>query len=636
MLHPAEMTKVRMIVPKTQIEKVIQKLHDLQVLHFIQHKKNEELEIAIPLLQAERISHILVKIRALKSMLETDTAITPKKSSQKIQVNLENIEVHTEKIEERLKQYDMQLKETTEKLHSTQNILNQLDILHALYLDLDSYKTCKSLISFIGFINNKNDIRKKLFSITPKYKLHVSTYAQKKLIVIFVEREKQSAVENLLRDYAFQPVEIQQACACSGTILENIGEFHKKIHSLETQKLALNKEREQFKQQEAQFINDAEAYLSIEAEKYFAPLNFGTTKDAYVIQGWMPLENANVVQQELEEIVHNKVFIEKKEIEKKDSVPIILKNPKLMKPFEFFIRLYTLPSYKELDPTTLMFFTFPLFFGLMLGDAGYGLITLILFLWLKKKMPAAKDFMNSLILCSLVTIVFGFLFGEYLGFEHIGEFDFPRVVGRLHGHTHVLGYEIPTVLVIGAIVGFVHINLAFFIGFLNELHHHGFKHAFLAKCSWYVLQVGIALMALSGLHMTTLPLWVGGIVLIAAVVMIYCGENIQGLVELPAIFSNMLSYLRLGAIGLSSVWLAVVINEKLAEPFIHKGGFSIVIAVIILIVGHAINTALGILGPFLHSLRLHYVEFFSKFYHGGGVAYSPFGKNATNNTNNGG
>ena len=106
--------------------------------------------------------------------------------------------------------------------------------------------------------------------------------------------------------------------------------------------------------------------------------------------------------------------------------------------------------------------------------------------------------------------------------------------------------------------------------------------------------------------------------------MLYKGEGIRGLIEIPSIFSNTLSYARLMAIGLSSVVLALIINDS-AEQFFHKGGFLVLIGVLILVIGHVINIMLGLLGSFLHSLRLHYVEFFTKFFHGGAKKYQPFG-----------
>jgi V/A-type H+-transporting ATPase subunit I len=147
-----------------------------------------------------------------------------------------------------------------------------------------------------------------------------------------------------------------------------------------------------------------------------------------------------------------------------------------------------------------------------------------------------------------------------------------------------------------------------------------------------VLQAGVVLVAaskglleqvplLSGIHASALAGW---IVLGLGVLGILVGERLQGLFELPSIFGNILSYLRLVAIGLSSVYLALVIND-LGGELVHSGGMWIAVGVLVIVLGHALNLALGLLGPFMHSLRLHYAEFFMKFYAGGGKAYDPFG-----------
>ena len=118
--------------------------------------------------------------------------------------------------------------------------------------------------------------------------------------------------------------------------------------------------------------------------------------------------------------------------------------------------------------------------------------------------------------------------------------------------------------------------------------------------------------------------FVGILIIILSLSMLVKGEGIKGLIESISILTNTMSYARLMAIGLSSVILAVIVNEQSRE-FFHKGGFFILIGVLILIIGHGINIMLGLLGSFLHSLRLHYVEFFSKFFHGGAKKYTPFG-----------
>ena len=198
---------------------------------------------------------------------------------------------------------------------------------------------------------------------------------------------------------------------------------------------------------------------------------------------------------------------------------------------------------------------------------------------------------------------------------------------RASTKTNLFGYDILTVLIIGAIVGFIHLNLGLFLGFLNEAASHGWKHAVMAKLSWMIMEAGIIFAVLGGMGIF-LPLvkWMGIIIAVIGVVMLVKGEGVQGAVEIPGLFSNMLSYMRLGAVGLASVGLAVVVNEKLALPFFEKGGIFIFFGIIIMILGHGINLLLGVIGPFLHGVRLHYVECFSKFFHGGGVEYAPFSR----------
>jgi len=169
------------------------------------------------------------------------------------------------------------------------------------------------------------------------------------------------------------------------------------------------------------------------------------------------------------------------------------------------------------------------------------------------------------------------------------------------------------------------LNFGFFLGFVNKFKEHGFVHAMLEKGSWFVVEAGIALIALNYLGYASVSPYVGGAVFLAGLLMILKGEGIKGVVELPALLSNTLSYTRIMAVGLASASLAIVVNEFAGE-FFHMGGIYMFIAVIILVLGHSVNLALGILGPFLHSLRLHYVEFFTKFFEGGGKQYKPFGR----------
>ena len=327
---------------------------------------------------------------------------------------------------------------------------------------------------------------------------------------------------------------------------------------------------------------------------------------------------------------------------------------RLLSPFEFFLHLYDLPRYKEIDPTSLLFITFPLFFGFMVGDVGYGIVLAGLFFWLRQKVPAARQILNVLLFASIVSIFFGLLFGEYFGFEHLGYnagrffcqdwgiclpqhtiteqgaeqvvWQFPHLVNRVADKINVFGYDILSVLVIGALVGFFHMNLGLWFGFINEYASHGWKQALLSKLSWIIMELGIILIVVSKMGILPVTAWGGVFIAALGIVMLIKGEGVQGAIEIPSLFSNMLSYMRLGAVGLAGVGLAMVVNERLGLPMIERGGVWIVLGILVMLLGHAINLLLSVIGPFLHGARLHYVEFFSKFFRGGGVLYSPFAK----------
>ncbi len=643
MFKPTRMTKIKIIGPQTKLSLLIRLLHSLKLVHLLDHKKTQELDIGKPLGNSERISALLIKIHSLLSSFDHTT-----EKREHISSSLDELEHHVALISDTFAALQAQ-KTSLQKIIAEKNEnFAQLRFLSLLGLGLDALQPYKNLASFIGSVAVIESLEQEISHITKKYSLTLSG----KDVALFVSKEFTEQITLLLHKRNFKVQQFNDLSPYTGTAQEEMHKLQVSLSLLEQDFHHIQTEFQKLQLQHELFLRSAESFLNKEAEQVQAPLRFAETRYSFIIEGWVSTSEYQRLKHALEKEADNKVHIEVIDVSKKDKVPIIMKNMFLVKPFEFFLELYTLPSYKELDPSFLMFLTFPFFFGLMLGDVGYGLVTLVLFSLLWWKMPKARALLMVMVYSSLITIAFGFVFGEYFGFEsvsehtgeilvnqwhlplhhevleHTGEavYTFPRLMNRLHGEITLLGNTLPLVLVIGAIIGFIHVNLGLFLGFINEIVSHGFKHAFLAKISWYVLELGVALFALSSLNMIPFHGGIGISVIILAAVMLFLGEGVQGLVELPSLLTNVLSYLRLGAVGLSSVGLAVVINENLAIPFMEKGGIFFVVAIFILIVGHLVNIALGVIGPFLHSLRLHYVEFFSKFYKGGGIPFVAFGE----------
>jgi V/A-type H+-transporting ATPase subunit I len=179
-------------------------------------------------------------------------------------------------------------------------------------------------------------------------------------------------------------------------------------------------------------------------------------------------------------------------------------------------------------------------------------------------------------------------------------------------------------LLLALSIGVLHITIALLTGFLEEARHHGTWKAFCAKASWLILLLGVGLLAsASVLHTPTTLL--GAFLAVLAVILIIIGEGARGLIELPAIFSNIASYARLMAVGVASAGLAIVTNELAGSLFASGSIVLMALGASVLVLGHLVNIALGLLGSFIHGLRLNYVEFFGKFYEGGGKPYKPFG-----------
>lgn len=651
MLQSARVTKIRIIGPQTQLPLLIRTLYSLKLVHLLDHKKTEDLDIGTPLGNSEHISGLLVRVRSLLASFDPAlVSLAHSTQTKKPALSLADVETDLTTL---LAEYEMlhqQQQTLLSSLAETKATNQQLCVLAALHLNAASLAPFRSLHSFIGSVSSPQELENALLHVTKKLHVTLAQVDGVSYAAVFVDLRHGPAISSVLHTHGFKALSFGDLSSYQGSLDEHIKKLQISLHLLEKDAAHIATQLSVFQKQHVSSLLSFSSYLQQEYEQAQAPLRFAETARSFALEGWVSVKEFHQLKGALEHETKHKIYIETLEVAKTDKVPIILKNMFFVKPFEFFLHLYTLPNYKELDPSFFLFFTFPFFFGLMLGDVGYGLVTLLLFALLWWKMPSGRNLLTVMMLSAIISIFFGFVFGEYFGFEHVSEqtgeqlltygiplheevlhngelvYSFPRILNRLHGEMTILDSTLPTVLVLGAILGFIHVNLGLFLGFINELVSHGFAHAFYAKISWYILELGAAILALSSLGLVPLHWGIGFSLIILAAVLLFIGEGVQGLVEIPAILTNILSYLRLGAVGLSSVGLAVVVNENLALPFMEKGGLYFVLALFILVAGHSINIALGVIGPFLHSLRLHYVEFFSKFYKGGGIPFVAFGQ----------
>lgn len=607
------MRKLRAVGPKSVMKKVIDSLYDAKACHIQDHSKDEDFDIGSPLEQASHLSEQLVRVRSIISHLSIEKHSVPA-------VALEGINSKSKKIAEQVGKLIDEKRSLESQLSQLISKKTKLSLLRT-EIPIEAFFSLKSMKPFVGFI--LQDCKEKIEAITGSMIYESYDVKGKIFCIVFVETPKAMDAERVLGENGFSSQDIKELDGLKGTPSHALKDIEKKTKML-TQSLSLNSSSLQsVSNQHSEFLFGAEEILSEELKKAEAPLRFGSTKELFCVTGWIPEKNLGKVVESLEKETKGRIFIETaKPIPHHDDVPTKLNNPKPINNFESLLKIFSWPKYGEIDPSFLMAFTLPLFFGMMLGDIGYGLISLVIFGTLRFRMPQFKLFFNVLIAASLSAILFGFLYGEVFGLEEINGHHLWNVLSRTH--------DISALMIISFIVGIIHVNLGLVLGFINEYRTHGIMQAITHKVSWMMVQVACAFWFLhvSGMGIFGMGAFYPAIVAsVLAISLLLKGEGFMGLIELPSIISNIVSYARIMAVGLASVFLAMLINNTASGLYAMGMVWFIVLGIPLIIVGHGFNLALGIFSPFLHSVRLHYVEFFTKFYQGGGKEFSPFGVN---------
>jgi len=345
----------------------------------------------------------------------------------------------------------------------------------------------------------------------------------------------------------------------------------------------------------------------------------GATPRSFVICGWVPAPRLDEVNAALAERTGGSVLLIEGAPAESDTPPVLLDNPAPARPFEFFMRLLSVPAYGGLDPTLLMMVFMPLFIGMMLGDIGYGSVLLALAVVVGRRYATrpgvVRDLSRMLLLASGWSIVWGVIYGELLG--DLGN----RLVG-LEPIWINREEALRPLLVFSLGVGAAHVVLGLLLGIWVAARAAN-RGQLAERSALLVAMVGMFLIV--GAAADRLPAGfvtpgVAAVIVGLAVMMATGGAMglLMGPLGLLGAVGNVLSYLRIAAIGLASVFLARVANELGATGPLWLG---IVVAALF----HTLNLALGTFSPTIQALRLHYVEFFSKFYEEGGEEYRPFG-----------
>ena len=666
------MDRVLIVGTKDVMEATISKLHELDLLHVEDYTEEESyFHLGKPLKNATSLSEKLLKLRSIRSYLGTKEQPLAKEKKEQVVKDID------EKLAVLETSLNGKMSEKSKLESEMKDLTRKKDLLapyEALGIPLELLYGYENVAGFIGTM--PEDPEPLVKEITSDYELFSAPYNKGQVIALFVPKTVSAKVADAImkKDFlAIEPLhESGMPADIDKTITARQAELTKAIS-------ALNVEIKSMDAQYAKFILAAEELLTIETQKAEAPIKFATSDNVFVVDGWVPKKDFDHLKDSLTKVTDDKVYVTvvepepaayKTEVEHNVTehhevdAPVAYNNPKIFKMWESFTDLRARPKYGEIDPTMVFGIVFPLFYGFILGDMGYGLILLLLCLVLRRTFKHSEGMLilvNVMLVCSIASIFFGALFGEFFGYNMATEGFLGFTLSSIYPHAVTIGpigpfslplerlvaggfneygsyvFGIKDLLVFTCIVGICQILLGYAFGFRNEYYKHGLKIAILHKVSWALMLIGgvamvwyafpMAMNNMIGQISVTSPLFLAGaIAFLIGIVMLLMGEGVTGLLELPNLMSNTLSYTRLLAVGLSSVGIAFAINT-VAALVAGAGTVGIIAAIIIFVLGHTINLVLGIYAPFIQSLRLHYVEFYMKFYDGGGRIYNPFGYN---------
>lgn len=571
-----------------------------------------------------------------KSLVTSDNVYDYKKlSSLYFQYDYKNIY-------EKCKELDEDLKNLKNRENHIKNIQEQLEEWKQLDLKVEELEGTKNTKIIVGNLPSKDFVSclEEIKKIGKEIEIiKISENKKQCKITILSISEYYTSIKKILSkyniDYFKVPLEFSE------TPLNILGDISKELKNIEEKRKTIyDVSKKLYRENLSLYL--AFDYLSILKSKKDIERYIKQTKKVIIIEGWILKKNQN----ELKNILYKKykeleiVFSDPKE---SDDIPVALKNNEFVEPFESVTELYGIPKYKEFDPTPLFAPFYFIFFGMCLSDAGYGLIIAALSYWALKKYKfegMVKKFFGLFFLGGLSTFIMGAVMGSWMGdtLNYLPEnmlFIRAFLIDKI-SLLDPIKNPMP-LLLISLSLGVIQIYTGFIIKFIANIKEGKIKTGLMDQGSWLLLISGLLLYIIANTidslaayeSITIYIIWAGLLSVVITQgrsnknIILKAAGGILSLYNLIGYFSDILSYSRLFALGLSTAVLAVVVNT-FVMLFKDIPIIGIVVAALIFIIGHLFNMLIAGMGAFIHSTRLQYVEFFTKFYEGGGTPFKPF------------
>ena len=654
MMFPASMNSVSIIVHKKYQENLIYALHESGLAHISNIKEstenlNEILNIGEShnalgkcteyKMNLDRVLNILNEMHvekdgALKSIFFPSII-------NRTQVSRDNYTELFDEIETTLKKVDvvLEINENLSKLEDSINAANiqkdNISLLTQFDFKLSSIGKSDYLYVVAGTVENteydefNNAISQKGIEELIILKEFVEN---KHIIVIATLIENSKEIDTIVRSNLFNELNIRKIDAIP---IDAINILTSEIDEFNSKKLKLVNELESLYKEWNEKLLVLKEELEIEWDRMDCFSNFGNTDHVSVIECWIDSKDVNEFSNLCEQATDGHVVVEFNKPSSNDvsKIPIKYNNPKILQPFEFLTTMFSRPKYDEIDPTFIIAPLIVMFFGLMLGDAIYGILIAVfgfaLYRGIGKIEKSAKDMSVVLMSIGFSAIVFGILQGGYFG-------NAPDIFLGIENVPYaLLGIEVPfldpleypiIILILSLAIGLIHLNLGLVISLYQDIQRKNYKEIICGPVAWFIIQPFAFILMLVFFGWAQIDPMIVNISLVGVVfgsTILFIKNGPLAAFDLTGYLGNWLSYARILALALATSGIAMTINFLTrmvsdVHPILIIGG------VFIFIVGHLFNFILQSLGAFIHSLRLQYVEFFGQFYVGGGLEFSPF------------
>ncbi len=611
------MTRVRVLGPRNELQAVLERVQDLGLVHTVQAKPAERLETVSFTPRQQRYVRSLERIRddvdvSLKLLRGSRTY--PARTSVSVDLpTAARVSRRTRRALETLEGRRRALEEERALILKFQPFFQVFGRILASRGRLKGVRVFY-LVVRAGRENEIDRLRESLGQLLGDAFELISQPASEDetALLLVVSQDNVKSVESLLSEAGVDPLPLPESYR-DEDVLDAITRMRGRLGTIPAELAELEAQRRQIAKDHGRELSWVQATVHDHLARIRTMKQAAVTPRAFVMEGWIPAVGVPALKDRLLKSFGDRVAVEVVSAEEWEGepAPVVLSNPRLFRPFEAITKMMPLPHYGTIDPTPYVAIFFPMFFGIALGDIGYGMLLGLVALLLRVR-SAPQSTLRSVseiaAACALFTVVFGALYGELFGdLGHRWGLE-PIIFSREEAIIPFLSLALA--------LGFVHIVLGLCLGAAKALRGDPKQAAGRGIAALMVVLIAVALLAALGLLPERFFSPVVIALLIAFPILIVL-EGIIAPIEFISTIGNVLSYARIMAVGTASVMMAVVANRM-------AGAFgSVVVGLVFALLFHLVNFVIGVFSPTIHMLRLHYVEFFGKFFSPGGTEYRP-------------